>query len=298
VTIDLLGPAFGAACALGSAVSWTLISLVVRTLSAYFTTLSITVIRSALGGILLAVVVLAWKGPRVLHAVTPESYAYLAVSILIAVGLGDTAFFESTRIIGLARAMTVSMLYPLIAAGLGRWLLDEPIAARGAAGALVTLGGLVIIVGERATAVGEVADRRARGVALAVLAAIAWAVSVLMLKTPLRQVDPVTAQAIRLPIATAVLWLTPWAWTTGRDLRAHARAASRLLVALGGLTALSSVLFMAGLKYAAVGPATVLSSTSPLFALPLGRLAFGERVTWRAATGAVLCVVGIALLTL
>src|SRR2546426_10027839 len=63
---------------------------------------------------------------------------------------------------------------------------------------------------------------------------------------------------------------------------------------LSVLTALSSVLFVAGLKYAEVGLATVLSSTAPLFALPIGLLAFGERVTWRAAAGAALSVTGIA----
>jgi drug/metabolite transporter (DMT)-like permease len=298
VTADLLGPAFGSACALGSALSWTLISLVVRALSPPFTSMSINVIRSALGGVMLAAVVVAWKGPAALQGITSGSYGYLAVSIVIAVGLGDTAFFESTKIIGLARAMTVSMIYPLIAAGLGRWFLDEPITARGGAGALVTLGGLVLIVGERATAAPETVDRRAGGIGLAVLAAIGWAVSVLILKAPLREVDPVTAQAIRLPVATAVLWLTPWGWGTGRILRTHTRAASRLLIALGGLTVLSSVLFMAGLKYTAVGTATVLSSTAPLFALPIGRLAFRERVTWRAVAGAILSVAGIALLAL
>jgi drug/metabolite transporter (DMT)-like permease len=44
--------------------------------------------------------------------------------------------------------------------------------------------------------------------------------------------------------------------------------------------------------------ATVLSSTSPLFALPIGLVVRGERVTWRATVGAALGVTGIALLTL
>jgi drug/metabolite transporter (DMT)-like permease len=298
VTTDLLGPAFGAVCALASAAAWTLISLVVRALSAHFSLVSINVIRSALGGIVLAAAVLVWKGPWVLGAVTPESYGYLTISILFAVGLGDTAFFESARLIGLAPAMTLSMLYPLIAAGLARWLVDEPISARAAVGALVTLSGLAVIVGDRAPAAPEAVKQRPRGIALAILAAIAWAISVLLLKPPLRHLDPVTAQAIRLPIVTAALWLTPWAWSTGRDLRAHAVATRRLLIALGILTALSSVLFVAGLKYAAVGPATVLSSTAPLFALPVGRVAFGEQVTWRATAGAIMSVLGIALLAL
>jgi drug/metabolite transporter (DMT)-like permease len=41
---------------------------------------------------------------------------------------------------------------------------------------------------------------------------------------------------------------------------------------------------------------TVLSSASPLFALPIGFLV-GERVTWRATGGAALTMAGIAILS-
>ena len=46
-----------------------------------------------------------------------------------------------------------------------------------------------------------------------------------------------------------------------------------------------------------VGVATALLSTAPVFALPIAHLA-GERITARALFGAVVAVVGIALLTL
>jgi drug/metabolite transporter (DMT)-like permease len=81
-------------------------------------------------------------------------------------------------------------------------------------------------------------------------------------------------------------------------LRAHLRDAGLLLLALGALTGLSAVLFLAGLKYAGVALTTVLSSTTPLFALPIGYVALGERVSWRAAGGAALCVAGLSLLAL
>ncbi len=295
---DFAGSTLGAACALGSALTWTFISLIVRALSPRFGTISINVIRSAASGTLLAALVLAWSGAGVLRGLTLEAYAYLVVSTVIAVGLGDTAFFESTKALGMARAMTISMVYPLIAAALALAALDEPITLPLAAGAVVTLGGLVVIVAERASATPDEAKGRARGLVLAVIAAVAWALNALLMKPALREIDPITAQAVRFPVAALLLWLTPWARGTGRDLRAHARSAGLLIAALSVLTAVSSVMFVAGLKYAEVGVATVLSSTSPLFALPIGLLAFGERITWRATTGAMLCVAGITLLML
>ncbi len=293
----MTGPTAGALCALGSALTWTFISLIVRALSPYFTTITINVVRSAGGGMLLAAVVLAWSGSGSLGGLTLEAWGYLVTSTVIAVGLGDTAFFESTKALGMGRAMTISMVYPLIAAGLALVFLGEPMTPRLAVGAVVTIAGLAVIVAERTPAPDE-ARGRSRGLGLALVAAVAWAANALLMKPPLREVDPVTAQAVRFPVAAAVLWLTPWARGTGASVRTHGRATGLRMAMLSVLTAVSSVLFVAALKYADVGVATVLSSTSPLFALPIGLLAFGERVTWRAAVGAALGVTGIALLTL
>jgi drug/metabolite transporter (DMT)-like permease len=290
--------ALGAVCALGSALTWTLISLLVRALSPYLNTVAINVVRSALGGLLLGVVVLLWAGIGPLRDLTPGAFAYLAASTVVAFGLGDSTFFESTKRLGLARALTISMMYPLIAAGLALLFLGEPITVQLGGGAVVTLTGLAIVVGDHAPTAAVEARPRARGIGLALLAAVAWAAGALLMKPPLGQIDPFTAQAVRLPLAAAVLWATPWARGAGRHLRAHARVAGPLVAALAVLTAASSVMFVAAVKYAGVGIATVLSSTAPLFALPIGLLAFGEPVTWRGATGAALCVAGITILTI
>lgn len=296
---DLAASTLGAACALGSAITWTLISLIVRALSPYFSSVSINVIRSALAGGLSAGLALVWSGPEAFRAIHVPTLFYLVASCIIAFGVGDSLFFESTKAVGLARALTISMVYPLIAAVLALIVLGEPMTTRLLAGAVVTLAGLMIIVGERAPGAREEDHRhRARGVGLALLGAAAWAVGALLVKPALRDVDPLTAQAVRLPIAAAILALTPWARGTGRDLRTHGRTAAVLLLTLGSLTAVSSAMFVTGLKYAGVGLTTVLSSTAPLFALPIGLVAFGEPITWRTSLGAALSVAGIAVLTL
>jgi drug/metabolite transporter (DMT)-like permease len=119
-----------------------------------------------------------------------------------------------------------------------------------------------------------------------------------LLKAPLAEVDPVTAQAIRLPIAGLLLGATPWARGLTDALRSAPAGALARLGSLSVLTALSSVMFVAGLKYAGVAVATVLSSTAPLFAIPLGLVFLGERVTRAALAGALVCVAGIVVLQL
>jgi drug/metabolite transporter (DMT)-like permease len=55
---------------------------------------------------------------------------------------------------------------------------------------------------------------------------------------------------------------------------------------------------VAGLKHGGVTVATVLSSTAPLFALPLGVVFLGEPAPRRAILGTLVTVGGIAVLQL
>ena len=293
----LYGPGLGALSALGSALTWALIGLLVRTLSPVFNSVTINAVRTSVGSVLLLVWLFLTGATGELLEVSPKALGLLAVSTALAFGLGDTVFFESTRSLGLARAMTVSMTYPLIAALLAWALIGEPITASVAAGSLLTLSGLALIV----TARKEETLREARfwlGLATATLASIAWAVSVILMKPPLREVDATIAQAIRLPLAGALLWATPWTRGAAGQLKRSGNRAIWRMAWLGALTTASSVMFVAGLKYAGVAVATVLSSTAPMFAIPLGLFFLGERLAPRAVLGSLVTVAGIALLQL
>jgi drug/metabolite transporter (DMT)-like permease len=280
------------------ALAWTLLALVARNLTAHFTPFSLNIIRSGVGGLLLLPIALLAGGLGDVARVSATAWVYLMASVALAVGIGDTAFFQSTRVLGLARAMTISTSYPLMASVLALAIFGERITPAVAAGSLVTLAGLVLIVGERDRAAVTEAEGRQQGIALALGAALCWAISAVLMKPPLREIDPVTIQGARLPLVTLLLWATPWARGTGRRLWALRRSAGPSILALGALTALSAVCYMTGLKYAGVTLGTVLSSTSPLFALPVALLTGDDRITWRTVTGAALAVAGIALLSL
>jgi drug/metabolite transporter (DMT)-like permease len=286
------------AAALVAALAWTLVSLIARDLTARFPSPSLNIIRSAGGSVLLVPLAMVLGDLPAVGRASALAWACLVLSVLIALGIGDTAFFESTKVLGVARAMTISTAgYPVVASGLALWWFGERITLAMALGSAVTLGGLVLIVSEGgAASLGPIEGRR-RALGLATIAALAWAVSAAMMKPPIREIEPLAIQAVRLPLSTLLLWATPWARGTARGLWAQWHIVGRRVVALSVLTALSAVAFVAGLKYSSVTLGTVLSSTSPLFALPIGFLAYGERVTWRAATGAALTVAGIAILS-
>ena len=209
-------PTLGAVCALASAFTWAVTSMLVRTVSPPLSSVTVSAVRALLGGGLLLTWVLASGGIRRLAAIGETNFLLLAVSIVVAIALGDVMFFESARFLGLARAMTISMVYPLMSAGFAAAFLGEPLTTRVGAGSVVTLIGLALIVrardGER---VRE--ERLGLGIAAAFVAAVAWAASLLVLKPAMGALDPITAQAVRLPLAALVLFATPWGWGAPRQ---------------------------------------------------------------------------------
>lgn len=294
---SLSSPTFGALYALGSALTWALITLMVRTLAPAFNSVTINALRTTVAGLLLVLWVAATAGVSALTSVSAGDFLLLAFSIVVASSLGDTVFFEGSQRVGVAPALTIAMTYPLMATLFAATFLGEPVTARMLTGSVLTLGGLALIVRGR----GDDAHDGARwwlGFACALIAALAWAAAAILLKAPLRELDAVTAQAMRMPISGALLFATPWArGALGRIARSEPDVLWRLVV-LCVLTTLSSTLFAAGLKYAGVGIGTVLSSTAPMWALPLGLVGVGERLPASAVFGLVVTVVGIVVLQL
>jgi drug/metabolite transporter (DMT)-like permease len=298
LVLVLSDPGWGALCAAGSALSWAAIGLLVRALSPTFNSVTLNAVRSTLGGGLVCGWVAITGGLPGVTRMSGTAFALLSGSVVLAIWLGDTAFFESTRALGLCRAMTVSMTYPLISAVLAAMFLDEALTLKVGAGSLVTLGGLALTVSARETSAIAARAHFWLGIGAATLASLAWAASVILLKPSLAEVDAVHAQVVRLPVAAAFLWATPWAWKTATPLRHQGAATLWCLLALAALTAISSIMFVAGVRYAGVAVATVLSSTAPLFAIPLEFVFLGERLAPRVVTGALVTVLGIAMLEL
>jgi len=269
----------------------------VRALSPAFNSVTLNAIRTTVAGLLLVVWTLVIGGPAELTSVSAADFVLLALSIVVASALGDTVFFESSQRVGVAPALTISMIYPLMAALFAAAFLGEPITPRMALGALLTLGGLAIIVTARGTEVHD-PGQWWLGFGCALLAALAWAVSAILLKAPLREMDAVTAQALRMPISGALLFVTPWArGATGRIAQASSSVLWQLAL-LCLLTTMSSTLFAVGVKYAGVAIGTVLSSTAPMWALMLGVVGFGDRLGATAVAGLVITVLGIIVLQL
>ncbi len=223
----------------------------------------------------------------------------LSLSGVIGIGLGDTAYFAAINCLGPRRALLLETLAAPLAAVLALIFLQESLGVQAWLGIAVTLAGVVWVIAERVPMVPGTAPT-ARGVMLGVLAALGQATGAVMSRAVLADTDvaPLWSTLLRLGgglvmILGILRWQGPVAGQL-RPLRSLRLLAGVALAAFLG-TYLAIYLQQTSLKYAATGVAQALTSTSPLFVLPLAAV-LGDRVSLRAVTGAVIALLGIGIL--
>lgn len=288
----------GILAGLGCGLNWAVTSLLVRTLLSRMTPAGIGAIRATGGGaLLMAIALAAGEGPDMLTAPLWVVLS-LAFAIVVAMGIGDSLFFRSMEELGITRALTLSLLNPLLTTLTGIVVYQEPLTPARLAGIALVIGGLVLIISGKEER--DVAARRAnrRGLQLVFTAAGCWAVAATVVKPALREIPVLAGTALRIPMAAAVLWMTPWTRGTVSAVRESTPPERRRLVMLCLLNALGSILFTIAIRSGGVAIGNALASTSPLFAIPLEILVIKKHPSARTIAGAAITVVGIAFLSL
>ena len=279
-----------------SALSWGATGLLVRAHGPGVHAIVINAMRCSISG---AVFIVLWPFISTRQPVPPAAWLFLITSTVMGLGLGDSLYFEALKRIGVARAMPISMAYPVLAAIGAVVLLHETLGPLSALGILLTLGGVYLVAVLPAAVASERSTTRRGywlGVGLAAAAAVSWSCSTLSVAPALELVDVPTAAAVRTPLAATLLFL---AARRARVLpkAEHLRGRALIAVAATGLTSLgATALFLLSVSLAGAGRAAVLTATSPLFAVPFSVLLLGERGNWRIIAGTILSVVGVILL--
>jgi len=283
---------------LGSGLNWAVTTLIIRSLIGTFTPAGITAVRATVGGaIQVGAAIAAGQGRDML---TAPLWVVLSlwISVVIAMGLGDTLFFRGMDYLGVTRALTLGLLNPLLTTLTGTVFYGETMTLPRLAGIGLVIGGLCLIVSGGGGEGTAAARTRRRGLALVCSAAAAGALSATIQKPALLQMPVLAATALRIPVAGLVLWLTPWTRGTLGALRSSSPRERRQLGTVCLLNAIGSALFTMAIRYGGVAVGNVLASTSPLFALPLEVWLLKQRPSRRTVLGAVLAVTGIVCINL
>lgn len=235
---------------------------------------------------------------------SPTQILNLVLSGIIGLALGDTFLFKAFQEIGARLSMLVMSLAPAIAALLAYLLLDESLSGVGLLGIALTVAGVCIVVLGRNDDGSGNPSFTTPGLVYAILGAAGQGAGLVFAKMAFQEgeVNGFVATTVRI-IASLVL-LLPVAVMT-RRFRNPARVFSGDPRAFW-LTALGSVLgpflgisfSLIAVEYTQVGVAATIMAIVPILMLPLVRILYREKLTWRAVLGAVVAVGGVAVLFL
>jgi len=134
------------------------------------------------------------------------------------------------------------------------------------------------------------------GLLLAVATSLCWGIGQVALKPATAGVQAVVANGVRMPMGMLMMLGLTLATGRQRDLRGLDRRSWGILLLAAFLgTAVGSWLFVIAIQMAGAGRAAVLTTTSPVLAIPFSYMWLHERPNRWTIAGTLLVTAGIAL---
>jgi len=287
--------------ALGTALAWTLSALAWTEAGRRIGALATSYIRLIVASAMLAFYGWLARGRWLPSDADADTWLFLGLSGFFGFFLADLLLFRALVLIGPRLALLIQSLTPPITAIISWLFLDDQIAGINWIGMVLTLAGISWVILGRTKSGAPVVERaaRRRGIVLSVTACFAQAIGYVLSKQGIGDYDAAAATFIRVLAGMAgfMLLITVtgrWSriWAAARDRRAMA------VVTYGSFVGpvLGVALSMVALRLCPAGVAATLIGMSPVLILPFVVVIYRERLSPQAIGGAVLAVVGVALL--
>ena len=295
----------GVLAGIGSAAIWAVASTLMASSSTRVDAVGVRAVRGAWGGgaVLIVLPFVIMSGG--FDAMTVAVAVAVIGSALVGHSLGDTLYVFSLNALGLTRAFTISLgLFVFLTYALGIVFLGDAITLAEVIGSLLVLVGvyLVALRGRRggapaATPAGS--GNLKQGLALVGITALIWAVATVWLGDAVEGQNAVAVTALRLPASALVVGFVAGAMPRSSVRRWQISRWDHGALFLAGVagTGVGSLLWIYAVQEAGVGRAAVASAISPLFAVPLGAIFLGERLTLWLVAGVAVAVAGIILIS-
>lgn len=290
----LFSSAIGCTCALASAVSWAIGSILFGKIGEKVSPTGMNLTK-CLFGIALSGSILIFTG---FHPVDVRTFLILGGSGLLGIALGDTLFFYALIYLGAKLTVLLGTLGPVFTVFIAIILLHEEIRGFGWLGIILTLAGVNIVLWNRSKE--EKTKRRWRsGIICGLLSVICLSTSIIMTKVGVQTASAHDALFIRF--LWAGVGLTIWGGARGNIRRylAPLKDTSLLLSIFGTVLIIifgGFYLFILSLKYIDASIATILNITDPIFVLPLSALIMRDRIAFVEVAGAIVAVTGVILI--
>jgi DME family drug/metabolite transporter len=294
----------GEFAALGAAISWTVSALLYRKALSETKPVSANIVRLTLTSAVLLAFLIATGMLGILTGLPTSVVVLAGISGIVGLGLGDTLYMISLKMIGVARAVPVTCTYPLFNLLWVALLAGEPITWSVAFGAVVIVLGIWLLsLEEKIDTLDSHKKVLGKGLAIALATALLWSVSIAMMGLAVKETpnlgDAFAINTVRvLTIAVSFAVLAPVVDKGLGFLKMRRRTVATLIA--GGIVALGLGWFLLSYSfiYTLQSRAVPISSATPLFSTLAGVLLLHEKVNVKNVTGSIMIVAGIFIIFL
>lgn len=298
----------GELAAFGTAVSWTIASLIMEEAVRRSGVMAVNTLKVAFGTVYLALLAFFLNGSFFPANVPLSAWLFLVASGLIGFVLGDYFLFHAYALIGSRLSMllmAISVPLTTLSASIiwgekpGRWALAGIALCVAGIAVTVTSGGKKDASAASVSGDASRSFRYRKGVIYGVLSAVFNTVAMLLTKAGASGVDSVSATQIRIFSAFAGFLCFAIVTRKTAEIAGAIKIRRNLaLIALGGIfgpfVGVSCLLF--ALQHAGAGVVSTLSSLTPVLIIPPAVLIFRRKVQFAEIVGACLAMCGLALL--
>ncbi len=235
-------------------------------------------------------------------SVSPEAFQALLISGLVGFVIGDMFLFQAFVEIGARISMLIMALAPPITAVLSYFLLDETLGLVQILGMMLTfLGIAIVIMGKEKGSQKIVVKHPIKGITFAFLGAVGQALGLILSKVGVAELNPFVATEIRifsgiLGFILIITFTKKWP----NFFSAFKNKTAMVGITVGSLfgPVVGVSLSLMAIKYTSTAIASTLMAIVPILIIPVTIFLFKEKVKTNEIIGAIVGVLGVAVIFL
>lgn len=292
----------GELAALTTAVCWTFTAIAFESAGKKVGSLSVNIIRLVVAFILLSAFTFFTRGIGLPIDASSTTWLWLLISGMIGFVIGDLFLFQAYVLIGSRISLLIMSAVPPITAITGFLLMGEKITFLGMLGMFITIGGIALVILSRSADEKKVKlAHPAKGLLFAFIGALGQAFGLVFSKFGMGDYNPFAATQIRIIAAFVGFSIVITIGKRWKEIAASFKNKIAIRnIAIGAFFGpfLGVSFSLLAVQHTATGIVSTITSISPILIIPASIMIFKEKVLPKEIIGALVSLVGVALLFL
>lgn len=298
--MEYINSHLGEFAALAVALFWTITALAFESASKKIGSIPVNIIRLVIGFLFISLFTFISRGKFLPTDASADNWIWLSLSGLVGFVFGDYFLFKSYTIIGSRFAMLIMTTVPPMTALFGWFILGERLGLIGFIGMFIVLVGIGIAIFSTPVKGEKMSLKIApKGVLYAVGGALGQAAGLVLSKYGMMGYDPFSSTQIRIIagiIGYSMIITLLSKWGSVRLSLSNVPAMKSLVLGAFFGPFLGVSFSLLSVKYTEAGIASTIMAIVPVLIIAPSVWIYKEKTTIKEVIGAVLSVIGVALL--